>query len=308
MATATILADLTSRIADALDRGTAPWVRPWSKPTLALPVNGVRGNRYRGFNALLLMVEQDAKGYETSEWATYKAWSSVGGQVRKGEKGTQVTWWSTFEVPDRDGKPGPDGKVRTRQVPTMRLFTVFNRAQVDGLPEVEVPATPTLDPALRLTGAEEALTVAGNRIGVGLQHGGGQASYSPTFHAIRLPAYERFDSAPAYVQTWAHELAHASGHPTCLDRPTLTETAGYGTETYAREELVAELTSALFLAMQGIDDPRTAEQTVAYCKGWSRAIRQDPDMFRRASSEAEKAFAFLFPDEADGADPDGADA
>lgn len=303
------LRPIVDAVLTQLEQGRAPWVKPWRTVANTCPVNGVRRTPYRGINRFFLTIIGNVAGYSTGHWATYKAWQSVGGQVRKGEKGTGVVYYTAFDATTKgaDGAPviGPDGKPATHRVPVLRGYTVFNRDQVDGLkPLPEAEPLPTLDPAERLPEAEGLLTEAGHRIAVNLEWGGGSAYYQPSRHRVVLPPAETFLTGAGLLQTWAHELGHATGHETLLGRSGITAHNGFGSESYAREELVAELSSALCLQHLGVDDPRTADQTIAYCASWAKAIRQDPTTFTKACAEAQKAFALLFPDDTADSDPE----
>jgi|DEB19_MinimDraft_3_1074340.scaffolds.fasta_scaffold00861_7 antirestriction protein ArdC len=277
------LEPIVEAVKKSLVEGKSPWVKPWKSMGNIRPINGVHNTPYRGMNLWLLWATGELAGYETGQWATYKAWKSIGGNVRKGEKATTVVYYGTFE----DEKE-VDGVSTIKRVPVAKPYWVFNRDQVDGLEPAEI------NKPWHETDIEAELKSAGGRIKVGLKYGGDKAFYSPIRHAIGLPKPQQFDSANVFYQTFAHELGHATGHDNYLGR---FDQDTFEPNGYAKEELVAELTAALTLQHFGIDDPRCQEQIVSYCAGWAGRIEADPMMYIRAVSAAQKAFDLLFPQE-----------
>ena len=129
--------DVTNRIVAAIEAGTPPWVRPWSV-TDQRPHNAATKRPYRGINTVLLGLEAGLKGYASGAWLTYRQAAALGGQVRGGERGTSVVLYKLQEIREATGEK------ETKVIPLMRCFTVFNTAQIDGLPETPAqPAQPT---------------------------------------------------------------------------------------------------------------------------------------------------------------------
>jgi antirestriction protein ArdC len=303
--TATVPAQLrpiVDAVLESLEKGAAPWIKPWASSPELIPVNGVRKTPYRGINRIYLSLMVDKMGWETGHFATYQAWKTLGGHVRKGEKGTNIVYYGRFDADKKDDNGQvivkADGTNETRSIPILRGYTVFNRAQCDNLPELPAPDPATvLSLEERLSDSEEVLADAGSRINVTMNHNGNHASYLPGSHTINLPKAEKFMSGSAYVQTWSHELIHATGHESLLNRPGITEFNGFGSENYAKEELVAELGAALTLQYLQVDDPRCGDQAVAYLSNWLKALTKDPGIFPKACAEAQKAFFALFPED-----------
>ena len=131
-----LYATVTGRIVAALERGAAPWVRPWSQDVDSMPVNAASRRPYRGINALLLALEATSHGYPLNRWLTYRQATELGGQVRRGERGTTVVLWRLRKVAaTAETYPEPqDPDLHERVIPLLRAFTVFNLAQVDGVP------------------------------------------------------------------------------------------------------------------------------------------------------------------------------
>src|SRR5258706_4646692 len=125
-----LYAEVSARIVAELEAGAAPWVKPWSAtPGANSPCNAVSNRPYSGCNVILLWLAQ-AAGYRTPRFLTFKQALELGGNVRKGERGTKVYFVKQVQVRDK----GADDDAATRLVPMMREYTVFNVDQCDNLP------------------------------------------------------------------------------------------------------------------------------------------------------------------------------
>jgi antirestriction protein ArdC len=124
--------EITDQIIQALEQGTAPWLKPWQAGALELPFNPATGKPYRGGNVIQLMIKASSHGYEDPRWLTYRQAHENGWQIRRGEQGTHVEFW---QFPDRAGKPGSEGKPEVadaqRDSFIYRVYTVFNAKQID---------------------------------------------------------------------------------------------------------------------------------------------------------------------------------
>lgn len=270
---------ITDRIIAELEKGTAPWIKPWTGGKvhdITWPRNHVTKHEYRGINVLMLWLEAAAKGYEAGEWLTFKQAKSLGGTVRKGEKGTSVLLWKPFE------KLNPETGRKDKLV-YAREFFVFNIAQCDGLPERR--ATAVTAPTLEERNA--AFMAMVKETGAKVETGGNQAFYSPALDFIRMPALGRFRNAAHYDATLAHELTHWTGHKTRCDRKL---SDNFHQEGYAFEELVAELGAAFVCGHFGITgDLRHA----SYIASWLKALKDDKRFVIRAATKAQNAFDFM---------------
>jgi antirestriction protein ArdC len=159
--------------------------------------------------------------------------------------------------------------------------TVFHASQIDGMPAYEPPAR-NWDPLERA----EALVQASN---AWIEHrNGDRAFYSPAADKILMPEREQFAQADRYYATLLHELGHWSGHESRLKRDL---TGTFASESYAKEELRAEIASMMLGTELGVGhDPG---QHAAYVKSWIQALRDDPREIFRASADAEKIHGFL---------------
>jgi antirestriction protein ArdC len=266
---------ITDRITALLEQGTVPWHKPW-KARSELPRNFVSQKPYRGINVFLLI----AMSYESPFWLTCRQANRLGGSVRKGEKACPVVFWkqTTFE----DKESGEPKKKRL-----LRFYHVFNVAQCEGL---KFTPAPVETPANGISKPEDI--VAHMPQPPLVKHGMTHAYYSPREDCIGLPARERFERTEDYYSTVFHELVHSTGHEKRLNRPTLTESAGYGSNPYCKEELIAEM-GAAFLCGQAEIGERTIDNSAAYIKGWLEQLRQDKMLMVHAAAQAQRAADFI---------------
>ena len=280
------------QIVEQIRQDNAPWQKPWKPGEDSLPKNLSSDKEYRGGNSMYLAVAQGAKGYSDNRWGTYKQIQAAGGQVRKGERGTRILSFQDHKqiaVTDKAGKPVHDAegnkvyRYERLNHPMVRQYTVFNADQADGL---KLPERPSQQPEWKAHENAEAVIRAS---GVRINHvQGDRAFYNLQTDKVTLPERGQFPSATHYYQTALHELGHATGHESRLNRPSLQEgvKAGFGSEAYAKEELRAEISAMMSGQRVGVghDPPRGA----AYVEGWLKALKDDPREIYRAASEAQK--------------------
>ena len=183
---------VTDRIVAMLEAGTVPWRKPWSGGSAAAPRSLRSGKSYRGINRVVL----SCAGYDRPEWTTYKQAKARGGHVRKGEKGWPCVFWKWLEKEDPE-----TGK--TKRFPMLRVYTVFNVDQCEGL---SLPAWEPKVPAHPFEPIEAAGAIWDGYVGrPPLSHGGGRAFYVQAEDRIQIPKPERFASPAEYYSTLFHE-------------------------------------------------------------------------------------------------------
>ena len=293
--TVDLYTEVTNQIITALEAGTTPWVCPWDREHGSLmPTNLTTGRRYRGINVLLLNLRQIAGGFPTNRWLTFQQAHMLGAHVRRGESGTRIVF---FKLLERDDISAPDGvnvgrfhaandEPSRKVIPLLRSFTVFNEAQVEGLP-AHLTWPPTPQPEGDAHAAAEALLAQSGAV---IQHGGSRAFYSPSLDLIQMPPAEFFVSFERYYSTALHELTHWTGHPGRCGR-TLANRQHI--EAYAFEELVAEMGSAFLSSHCGLQGQL---HHASYIASWLEALRNDKRLVFSAASLAQKAVDFLVPE------------
>ena len=271
---------ITVRIIGLLEQGTVPWQKPWQGSEQA-PQNLVSRKAYRGVNVFLL----HAMHYTSPFWVTFKQAQELGGNVRKGERACPVVFWKWLDV-EREGEK--------ERVPFLRYYSVFNVAQCDGLEE-HVPSVPG---ATRehspVESAERIVATMPKRPDV--RHGLGQAFYSPGADYVGMPAPEQFRSGEDYYSVLFHELTHSTGHESRLARKGVSGTDGqwsaFGSNPYAKEELVAEMGAAFLCGQAGIVE-RTLDNSAAYVASWLARLKDDPKLVVQAAAQAQKAADYV---------------
>lgn len=284
--------EVAERLIAALEAGTAPWQKSWSagEKNHVLPFNVASGNRYRGINVLMLM----AQGYSDARWMTFKQASDQGYSVKKGEKGTRVQFWSTIGSAvktDDGGNPVVDDKGKpvkekiTLDSPFVRYAYVFNAQQIDGIPELEVAAPAEPGKWEQSDRADAIITASGANI---RHDGGDQAYYMVMRDSIHMPLKELFPDASSYYEVLMHELGHWSGHSSRLKRDM---SGSFGTESYAKEELRAEIASMLI--GEALDLGHNPESHASYVASWIKVLKNEPMEIFRAAADAEKILNFI---------------
>jgi len=272
---ARVYEQITERIIALLAQGTVPWHKPWKART-GLPRSFVTKRPYRGVNVFLLL----AMSYESPFWLTFRQALQLGGNVRKGEKSCPVVFWKKTTIEDEEAG-------QKKEIRLLRLYHVFNVAQCDGLKvestSAELPANGVLKPAEMVANMPHPPVV---------KHGMTHAGYSPMEDCVEMPSRERFEREEEYYSTLFHELVHATGHKSRLNRSTLTDPAGLGSDPYCKEELIAEM-GAAFLCGHAEIVERTIHNSAAYIHGWLERLREDKTLIVQAAAQAQKAADFI---------------
>ncbi len=289
----TLYQEVTDKIVSELEQGRFPWVQPWggASAALGLPKNAATTRRYSGINVLVLWGAVIEKSYRGQNWLTFRQALTLGGSVRKGEKGTTVFYADKF-IPKgeiaRAAKEGDD----PNPVPFLKRFTVFNVEQCDGLPETAFAGIAPLPEREIIPHAEDLI----KRTGANFRIGGNRAFYQKVDDFIQVPPQPAFHQQIDYYRTCFHELGHWTGAKHRLARD---HSGRFGSHPYAREELTAEITSAFVCAALGIVP--TVRHT-DYLASWLDVLKEDNRAIFRAASQASKAADFILAFEA-GAQP-----
>ena len=267
---------ITDAIVVDLEQGVAPWVKPWNGSADPVPHNAATRRAYRSINHLLLGMRCYADGYRTNGWLTFRQAQERGGTVRRGEKGTTVV---LFKPLDQD-----EASVSSFSKPraVIRAFTVFNIDQTEGLDDL----VPTADAPIPWDPHESAECVI-DQSGADIRHQGFQAFYASSRDCVYLPERSSFPSADGYYATALHELSHWTGHKSRLNRDF---SGRFGSEAYAVEELIAELSAAFLSAHCRIPGQL---QHSNYIASWLKVLNSDKRAIFMAAAQAQKAADYL---------------
>ncbi|MCC7016655.1 MAG: DUF1738 domain-containing protein [Rhodospirillales bacterium] len=278
---------ITGAIIAQLEKGVRPWVKPWNAEHAAGRITRPlrhNGQPYAGINVLSLWASATVQGFSAPIWMTYRQAQELGGQVRKGEKGSPVVYANALTKTETDAATGDETE---RSIRFLKGYTVFNVEQIDGLPDhFHAPAAPRLDPPMRIERAEKFFAATGANI----SYGGSRAFYRPSTDSIVMPPIEAFRDAESFYSTLAHETVHHSGAPSRLNREFGNKR--FGSEGYAMEELVAELGAAFLCADLDLAlEPRPDHAD--YLAHWLTVMKADSRAIFTAASHAQRAADFL---------------
>ena len=264
------------------------WEKPWepghTPDGFALPYNAISGKEYKGSNIVRLLAEQEINGYKDSRWLTFNQAKDLGGHIIKGQKGTTcIKWVFKEEEVEKD-----NGERETKTRGTAIPFTVFNAEQCGGLPLEPSEEKAPRPEAFRIEECEQVLSASGATVFNNTQDA---AFYRPSTDSIHLPTKEAFKSPDHYYSTALHELSHWTGHSSRLNRDL---SGKFGSVSYAKEELRAEIGSMLMGARLGIGrDPEHQENHKAYLKNWLEIAKNDPKEILAACRDVEKILEYL---------------
>ena len=277
-----LYSEITNRIIADLENGRAPWAKPWRNGVggMSMPRNHITSRAYSGVNVLILWDALADGGYSCNRWLTFKQANDLGGNVRKGEKGTMIVYAGNFVPEAEKARAARDGNDE-RAVYFLKRMYVFNVEQCDGIAAPD--AIPSNDDRDRLELADSLFAATG----VPVQHGGDRAFYSPSFDYVQMPHSSAFPDRLDYYRVLAHELVHSTGHASRLNRKLLNQ---FGSKDYAREELVAEIGAAFVCAGLGIE---YITRHADYVGSWLSVLREDNRAIFRAASMASKAAQWI---------------
>lgn len=269
---------VTACILEQLEKGVVPWRKPWRTET---PTSLASLKPYRGINVLLLASQSHSSRY----WLTFNQAARLGGHVRKGERSTLVTFWKRSPYTTRNEDTGED---ETRQGFLLRYYRVFNLEQTDGIVEklgltAASPRVPDLDQCERIVSQMPCRP---------RMERSNAAWYRPLTDTVGMPDKSLFSSAEEFYSTLFHELGHSTGHPSRVGRDGIENVNAFASESYSKEELIAEMSSAFLCGVAGIS-PAVVSNSAAYLQSWISRLRGDSRLLISAASAAQKAADFI---------------
>ena len=269
---------ITDRIIAELEKGTVPWHKPWSCSSGA--ISRSTGKPYSVLNQFLLP--------QAGEYVTYRQAVEEGHPVKKGEKASMVYFFKFIDTEDKETG-------EKKQIPLLKYYSVFHISQCPGMKPCfasSVPAHSDLQPDKR---ADQILQEYIDRSGVTMKRQqSDRAYYSPALDTIVVPQLRQFTDISEYYATVYHEAVHSSGHPSRLNR--ITDVAQFGSESYSKEELIAELGASYLVNAAGLETPSSFGNSAAYIKNWLSALKNDKRLIVAAAGKAEKAVRLILGD------------
>lgn len=277
----------TDQIIAAIEAGAGDYQMPWNPKhcgasPLSIPHNPIGCYSYRGINILALWGSQEQYGFPTHEWATYQQWQSIGAQVKKGEKASITIFYKPLAPKLTISSEDDAARTEKSRPFIIKAAHVFNAAQIDGYAPAPLP--PVSDDA-KHAASEHLISASGAKFSMG----GPKACYIPSRDEIHMPPQAAFINSQAYYGVAFHELGHWTGHKSRCARSL---EGRFGSETYAIEELIAELCAAFLSAELGLA-PEPRIDHARYIESWLRVLKNDKRAIFTAAAKASQAADFL---------------
>ena len=294
---------LVDQVLANLEKGNLFWTQGWV--AAGAPESAVTGKKYRGINNLYLSLVAMAENYGDNRWATFRQMEEKGWTFKKDEEGHTLGKGKSvsveyYEMRDKETKRRFDRSVldgmtfdeqreyMDKNVYWLRKFyRVFNCSLMDGVPAKEMP---TIDVNDRIEKAEAILDYW-NANESKIVYGGSQAFYRPSTDEVHLPEREKFKSTQSFYDTAFHEIGHSTGHESRLNRDL---SGGFGSQSYAMEELRAEIASIFMAQDLGIEPSEDRLQNnAAYIQSWKDEIKENPNALFTAIADADKIARYI---------------
>ena len=294
---------LVDQVLANLEKGNLFWTQGWV--AAGAPESAVTGKKYRGINNLYLSLVAMAENYGDNRWATFRQMEEKGWTFKKDEEGHTLGKGKSvsveyYEMRDKETKRRFDRSVldgmtfdeqreyMDKNVYWLRKFyRVFNCSLMDGVPAKEMP---TIDVNDRIEKAE-AILEYWNANESKIVYGGSQAFYRPSTDEVHLPEREKFKSTQSFYDTAFHEIGHSTGHQSRLNRDL---SGGFGSQSYAMEELRAEIASIFMAQDLGIEPSEDRLQNnAAYIQSWKDEIKENPNALFTAIADADKIARYV---------------
>lgn len=264
-----VYSEVTDSIIKQLEGGALPWVKPWKADSTA-DKNILSQKPYQGVNRLILGLSAMCQGFDVPVWGSFKQWQSLGANVKKGEKGTKIVFYSPVSKEDK-------ATGETVEYACLKTYYVFNASQIEGIEFAKEDTDRA--PFDSVAEAEARIIKTGARI----SHGGDAAFFAPSQDRIQLPHKDTFTDAGSYYATAFHELVHWTGAESRLNREFGKR---FGDNRYAFEELVAEMGAAFLCQDYRI---KGELRHAGYIDHWLKVLREDNKAIFKAAALAQKA-------------------
>ena len=280
---------ITNELIRFIERGVLPWRKPWTAGGSARPLRH-NSEPYQGVNNFLLTMRTVMAGYTSPFWMTVPQANSLDAKIRKGERSSVVVYYGQGRSQSDDTQESDAGDTEAARVfRFQKSYRVFNADQIEGLPEAfhpDICPVPDHPPAEPIAHMQEFF----DTIDITTIFTGREAYYMPAVDKVYMPGISRFENPRSFYGVWAHELAHATKARHRLHRDY--GHSRFGNTAYAREEIVAELTSC-FLGQQLGFTSHTMELNAAYLDNWLRVLRSDKTAIFKHAADAQKACDYL---------------
>ena len=286
---------VTDRVLEQIEQGIIPWHKPWNAATLsedALAISYTSRKPYSFLNQMLLG--------RNGEWLTFNQVKERGGNIKKGAHAGIVVFYKKIQVKKtkrvKDAEGNEFDKEVSSTIPVLKHYPVFHIDDCEGIESKikveEKPKESKVQPIKRAEKIVKDYLKAQPLLKLHNDRPSNRAYYTPMWDEITVPMLSQYKEKEEYYSTLFHEMVHSTGHSTRLNRE---EGMGnkFASHAYSREELVAELGSAMLCTNIRIDTEVAFKNSVAYIKGWASKLKEDTKAIVWAASRAEKAARYI---------------
>ena len=284
----TVYQMVTDRIIEQINKGIIPWHKPWhiAGSSEEVAINYVSRKPYSTLNQWLLM--------EPGEYLTYTQIKALKGTIKKGAKSRFVVFYTNVPYEKQNEETG---EMERHSYPLLRYYNVFRLADTEGIAskivktetevQGEIPMCDEADMAISdYVASQIGLTFQNNRPS-------DRAYYSPSDDKVVVPMPEQFDDSAEYYSTAFHELTHSTLIESRCNRKQEGAVSFFGSKSYSREELVAEIGAAMLCGNFELDTKKAFRNSIAYLQSWVSNLKNDPKAIVFAAGRAEKAARFI---------------
>jgi len=251
----------------------SPWQKPW---IMGNQVNYVTQKPYRGVNTLLLS--------RSGEYLTFNQIKQKGGKIKKGSKSEMVIFFKPIDKSNKDSETDAENKDK---YVVLRYYKVFHLSDIEGI-ESRMKAKQINNP---IEEAENVIKNYKDCPDITYQEPD-RAYYNKLNDKINVPGINQHKTAEEYYQTTFHEIIHSTGHEKRLSRFKDNEMVHFGSESYSKEELIAEIGAAMLAGITGIVN-KTINNSVSYINSWIQQLENDSTLIVKAAAQAQKAADYI---------------
>ena len=307
-----IIQAVNDKVIDGLKDKGLSWFRPWKSGEENQPLNRLSSKHYKGFNIFLLNAEMIRHDYTSNQWLTFKQVSQMDGKVKKGSKSTEIYFWKLGYQDMKTGKFLTDKQIKSvnlrekftsngkpidryRKTFAIRYYKVFNLDQTTGIEPLKFE--PSINASFTNNEMVDSIIDGyisrSNPLVLTVSKTSNQAYYSPSNDLVVMPEQDSFVDSDSYYKTLFHELAHSTGHNTRLNRKGVASMNYFGSESYAQEELIAEISSMYLTGLCDLNPKDSDNNSQAYINGWVKKFEDEAKECFFAMQQATKCSTLI---------------
>lgn len=266
--------ELTNQIISRIENASGRWEKGFL--TIPDPPRNLTGRLYTGINTLVL----NNPNYQNQIYGTFDQINFLGGSVKKGEVSQTAVFWKKLNIEEPDPQ---SGETVTKMIPLLKYFNVFNIDQTTLAKEKATSPT--------LLDAQNVIDNMPNKPYIKVDKTVEYAFYFLKNDIVTIPSPEQFNTKDLFFSTFFHELGHSTGHHTRLNRKL--KAFEHDQQSYAREELIAELAASFLCARTGYTSEIQENNNTYYLQHWLKFMKEDSKFIFNVCSQAQQAVNYI---------------